>query len=89
MARLAGLPRQLITRAQEILSNLERTEFDPEGRPRLAAGDTAPLPTAERQLPLFAEAEARIANELRKLDLDEMTPLEALQALADLKKGLE
>ncbi len=89
VARLAGLPRPLITRAQEILSNLERTEFDPEGRPRLSAGDGAPLPTAERQLPLFAEAEARIANELRKLDLDEMTPLEALQALADLKKGLE
>jgi DNA mismatch repair protein MutS len=89
VARLAGLPRPLIARAQEILTNLERTEFDPEGRPRLSVGETAPTPTAERQLPLFAEAEARIANELKKLDLEKMTPLEALQALAELKKRLD
>jgi DNA mismatch repair protein MutS len=88
VARLAGLPRSLIGRAQEILSNLERTEFDLDGRPRLSVGESAPPPQGERQLPLFAEAEARIVSEIRKLDVDRLTPLEALQALADLKKRL-
>ena len=89
VARLAGLPPSLITRAQEILTNLEKSEFDLEGRPRLSAGAGAPPASSERQLALFAEVEDRVASELRKLDLDKMTPLEALQILTDLKKRLD
>lgn len=89
VARLAGLPRPVIARAQEILTNLERTEFDLEGRPRLSHGDGAPDSAGERQLSLFAESEAQVASELRKLEPDQMTPLEALQALSELKKRLE
>jgi DNA mismatch repair protein MutS len=89
VARLAGLPREVIGRAQVILANLERTEFDSEGHPRLSTGEGAPSTPIERQLLLFAEAESRIVSELRKLDLDQMTPLEALQALAELKKKLD
>jgi DNA mismatch repair protein MutS len=89
VARLAGLPPSLITRAQEILTNLEKSEFDLEGRPRLSAGAGAPPTSSERQLALFAEVEDRVASELRKLDLDKMTPLEALQILTDLKKRLD
>jgi DNA mismatch repair protein MutS len=89
VARLAGLPRAVIGRAQVILANLERTEFDSEGHPRLSTGEGAPSTNPERQLPLFAEAEGRIAAELKKLDPDQMTPLEALQALVELKKNLD
>ena len=89
VARLAGLPPSLITRAQEILTNLEKSEFDLEGRPRLSAGAGAPPTSSERQLALFAEVEDRVASELRKLDLDQMTPLQALQILTDLKKRLD
>ncbi len=89
VARLAGLPPTHITRAQEILTNLEKSEFDLEGRPRLSAGAGAPPASSERQLALFAEVEDRVASELRKLDLDKMTPLEALQILTDLKKRLD
>ncbi len=89
MARLAGLPRPVIARAQEILTNLERTEFDLEGRPRLSHGEGAPDSAGERQLSLFAESEAQVASELRKLELDQMTPLEAIQVLSELKKRLE
>ena len=39
VARLAGLPAAVVVRAQEILRNLESTEFDREGRPRLAHSD--------------------------------------------------
>ncbi len=59
VARLAGLPAPVVVRAQEILRNLESTEFDREGRPRLAHSDTIPTAGA-RQLALFAgQDEAR------------------------------
>ncbi len=88
VGRLAGLPPGLIGRAQEILANLERTEFDMEGRPRLSVGAGSPREQGARQLNLFGETEDRIAAELRKLDPESMTPLEALQVLAELKKKL-
>ncbi len=87
VARLAGLPASVVTRAQEILGNLERTEFDREGRPRLAHSGAAPEP-AQRQLSLFAGAEDGVLAELRRLDPDSLTPLQALALLAELKKRI-
>ena len=87
VARLAGLPPSLIRRAREILVNLEKTEFDLEGRPRVT-GDSSPAPGA-RQMSLFADAEERIVSEIRRLDPDTMTPIEALQLLTDLRKRLD
>ena len=86
VARLAGLPMGVIERARDILLHLERTEFDGEGRPRVT-GDHSPGEGA-RQMSLFAEGEDRVVGELRRLNPDEMTPIEALQVLADLKKRL-
>jgi DNA mismatch repair protein MutS len=86
VARLAGLPPALIRRAQEILVNLEKNEFDVEGRPRLA-GESDGAPGA-RQLSLFADVEDRIISELQRIDPDRMTPLEALRLLSELKKRL-
>jgi DNA mismatch repair protein MutS len=54
VARLAGLPPQIIARAKEILSNLEKHELNTEGRPALA--ETAPKVTRRRKV--VAEAEA-------------------------------
>ena len=87
VARLAGLPGPLIRRAREILVHLEKTEFDIEGRPRVT-GDVSQT-SGERQLSLFADAEDRVVTELRKLDPDTMTPMEALGFLADLKSRLD
>ena len=89
VGRLAGLPKQLIKRAQTILSNLEGTVFDLEGRPRLSIIRGSNQKIGSRQLRLFGKSEDRIAAELRKLDLDNMSPLEALQALTELRKKLE
>ncbi len=86
VARLAGLPSGLIRRAQEILVNLEKNEFDVEGRPRLA-GESAGGAGA-RQLSLFADAEERVVSELQRIDPDRMTPMEALQLLSELRKRL-
>jgi DNA mismatch repair protein MutS len=87
VARLAGLPPGLIRRAQEILLNLERNEFDLEGRPRLA-GENLDKASGARQLSLFADVEDRVVSELQRIDPDRMTPMEALQLLSELKKRL-
>jgi DNA mismatch repair protein MutS len=87
VARLAGMPTPVVSRAQEILANLERTEFDREGRPRLARSD-APAPPTGRQLPLFSSADEGIIDDLRKVDVDHLTPMAALSLLAEMKKRL-
>ena len=88
VARLAGMPASVVARAQEILANLERTEFDREGRPRLARSEASPAPPAVRQLPLFASADEGILDDLRKVELDHLTPMAALSLLAEMKKRL-
>ena len=87
VARLAGLPAPVVVRAQEILRNLERTEFDREGRPRLARSDAAD-PAPGRQLALFSGQDEAVLEDLRRADLNSMTPLEALALLAEIKKRL-
>jgi DNA mismatch repair protein MutS len=86
VARLAGLPAAVVVRAQEILRNLERTEFDREGRPRLAHSDEAPA--AGRQLALFASQDESVLDDLRRAEPDHLTPVQALAFLAELKSRL-
>jgi DNA mismatch repair protein MutS len=88
VARLAGIPDQVITRAREVLDNLESGEFTAEHIPKLARGRHAPRVHFERdQLSLFgAPQPSPVAEELKKMDLEQLTPLEALQALFELKK---
>ena len=92
VAKLAGIPRDVIDRAREILFNLEKQEFDDTGLPRLAyRGKRKP---DRDQLLLFAEdREASLLRELRdeieRLDLSCLTPLDALNALAELKDRLK
>jgi DNA mismatch repair protein MutS len=88
VARLAGLPASVVRRAQEILGNLERTEFDREGRPRIAHSGTEAA-TSKRQLALFAPAEDGVLDDLRRLDLDTLTPLAALALLAEVQRRLK
>jgi DNA mismatch repair protein MutS len=80
VARLAGLPSAIITRAREILDNLERGEFDDAGLARLA--HSAERSHTAAQMSLFAPAESRVLEELRAVEVDRMTPVEALNALA-------
>jgi DNA mismatch repair protein MutS len=87
VARLAGLPATVVVRAQEILRNLERTEFDREGRPRLARSEAADAP-AGRQLALFSGQDEAALDDLRRVDVNGMTPVEALAFLAEIKKRL-
>jgi DNA mismatch repair protein MutS len=83
VAGLAGLPQGVVARAREILATLE-------GEHRVVPGSPPPPPDPG-QLTLFA-AEAvphPVVEELRALDLDGMTPLEALNRLAELRRRAE
>jgi DNA mismatch repair protein MutS len=88
VARLAGLPASVVTRAQEVLRNLESAEFDRDGRPRLARSRDAAPGASARQLPLFSSAEDAVLDELRKATVDHLTPLQALALLEELQKRL-
>ncbi|MBP6844099.1 MAG: DNA mismatch repair protein MutS [Kofleriaceae bacterium] len=85
VARLAGLPRSVIARARAILARLEGDGAAlPSGR-RLAAAPPGQLSL----LPALAAAvdapAAEVAQRLRALDPDRMTPIAALAALAELR----
>jgi DNA mismatch repair protein MutS len=88
VAKLAGIPAAVTDRAKEILGNLEKQQLDVGGRPRLAEHAGAP-PPAEVQLDLFRGQEDVVVDALRKLDLDALTPLAALNVLASLRARLE
>lgn len=81
VARLAGVPLEVLVRAESILAELE------------LAASTA----AEQQLTLLpmvtepfrgCDAEMEIVEQLKELDLNRVTPLEALQKLFELQKQL-
>ncbi len=92
VARLAGLPEEVIARAKTILQNLEDMALDRKGKPVIVAGhgeDQLPandpvLP--EPQMDLFSSAGRKLLEEISSVDLDGMAPIEALNYLADLKK---
>jgi DNA mismatch repair protein MutS len=74
VAKLAGAPRSVIQRAEELLEQLE-------GKRAARSSSNGHL---AQQLPLFA-ADDGLRDELARLDPLTMTPLEALNALFDLK----
>jgi DNA mismatch repair protein MutS len=84
VARLAGLPPSVIDRAREILSALERDELTRGGRPSVSGTPSEP----QQQLGLFQAAapDTRLRDRIAAIDVDRMTPMEALAFLADLKK---
>jgi len=89
VARLAGMPGDVITRAREVLENLEATQYTPDALPRLAAGEHGLLADSSDQLPLFGRLESEVERELLEMDLADMTPLEALTKLVELQKKAE
>jgi DNA mismatch repair protein MutS len=90
VARLAGMPPAVITRARAILEALEHDELTRGGRPSISGTPSEP----QQQLGLFQMASAdraaeKIAARVRDIDTNNLTPLQALMLLAELKKELE
>jgi DNA mismatch repair protein MutS len=92
VARIAGVPEEVIVRAKEILANLEREERAEQSIPPLAIGAHLPASSAGEQLSLFPPAGdprvERLLEMLRSVDIDELRPVEAIGFLDALKKLL-
>lgn len=88
VARLAGLPSAVIQRAREVLANLEADELTPGRRPRLARSGKSTIEEAHSQLDLFKRKNPDLYNKLQSLKIEELTPLEALNKLQELKEML-
>lgn len=82
VARLAGLPTAVIARAREVLKLHERAESQ---QVREAAVDSTPA----LQMTMFAPLSQRIVDRLAEVDVDNLTPREALNLLAELQKELK
>jgi len=82
VAKLAGLPNEVITRAREVLTEHESAERDLTEH--LSPG-ASPPPT---QLTIFTPISQPVLEKLREVDLNRLTPLEALNLLAELKKEI-
>ncbi|MGE4497981.1 MAG: DNA mismatch repair protein MutS [Deferribacterales bacterium] len=86
VAKLAGLPRYVIDRGYEVLSKLEKNEFGTDGTPKLSQSKIRQEKVVQQML-IFEDSPA--LDELRSMDINNMTPVEALNALARLKKMSE
>jgi len=99
VARLAGVPKAVIVRAKEILSNLENMELTPDHKPVLArhseskntnaVAELAPEYDTGVQMNLLDTHAIELVQQLKNLDINNITPLEGLTVLADLKKKAE
>jgi DNA mismatch repair protein MutS len=85
VARLAGLPPKVIGRAKEILENLEANEFTVNHQPTIAT-ERPKSPDGSYQLSLFELPEHPVVEELRQIDVNNLTPLKALLLLEQLKR---
>ncbi len=103
VARLAGLPRSVIARAQQILEVLEQhnlsVETDEIASKPQKANQKIPRPkrritrktlqSDSLQMALFTPKTHPLVEEIRKLELSQMTPLDAVNILYDLKAKAE
>jgi DNA mismatch repair protein MutS len=89
VARLAGLPAGVVARAQEILGGLERDEASRGGRPTLSGAggpSTAQLGLFATPIEAGKPREDELRARLQTVDVDETTPRQALELLAELKR---
>jgi DNA mismatch repair protein MutS len=85
VARIAGLPKDVIERAKEILKNLEKGDTDELGQPRLAKSERRRHRSDNLQLNLFGAQDQKLRKWISDLDISSMTPLEALVELSKMK----
>jgi DNA mismatch repair protein MutS len=86
VARLAGIPLEVIERAREILRNLEQGEFSEGGVPRIAKGKKGGEALNTPQLSLFETPGDMLRLRIKGLNVAALTPLEALNILDELKR---
>ena len=87
VARLAGVPREVIERAKEILAQLEQDHLTPDGRAKLGARRVTRR-ASDLQLTFFEPLEHPLLDQIRAIDLNTTTPIKALELLERWKAEL-
>ena len=87
VAKLAGLPNEVVVRAREVLAEHESAEhrLTEHLTPGASSGNQPERPA---QLTIFTPLSQPVLEKLREVDLNRLTPLEALNLLAELKKEI-
>jgi DNA mismatch repair protein MutS len=103
VAQMAGLPEEVTDRAKQILKNLEQSDLtffndaekDEEQEAKIKAKHRTgklrldALQNLSVQMTLFAMKDNMLAEELKKIDIDSLTPIQALNILVEIKLKLE
>ena len=87
VARLAGVPKEVIERSKDILAQLEAEHLDATGRAKIALPNETRR-SGEVQLTLFGPADHPLLDEVRQFDLNATTPLEALRMVQQWQEQL-
>src|SRR5262249_39792125 len=86
VAKLAGLPPEVIGRAHAVLHEHENAEH--QATAHLSPGSGVPEDGPEVQLTMFTPLSQKIVDRLKEADLDHLTPIDALNLLHELKKQI-
>ncbi len=81
VAQLAGLPEIIIENAKKILKNLEKANYNQNGKSKLVLNNDK----NNIQPDLFSYLNSELISEIKDIDIDKMTPLDALKKLKELK----
>lgn len=87
VAKIAGVPRGVTERATSILKTLEQDHLQADGRPKVPQRETSPQ--KRQQKALFELPEDPLVDELRRIQVDHLTPMQALQELFRLRQQLD
>lgn len=85
VAQMAGLPQFVTNRAKEILNNLESKELTPY---EIKKEKLAKIQRIDNQISLFEFKDDKLREELKGLEVENLTPIEALNKLNELKKKI-
>lgn len=78
VAKMAGMPTEVIARAREILAGMEKRDVD--------IAPARQVPARRMQISLFEEEDNRLRQALQALDVDRLTPIDALIELRKLQE---
>ena len=88
VARLAGLPAKVIKRAGAILKQLDTADITKKAK-KLSKESEENINQTTSQMDMFSMHETQIIDEINKIDVMNLTPMEAMQKLFDLQKKVK
>ncbi len=89
VAKLAGIPENVLNRAREIMKSLENNEEMTLSNPKEDLKKQVTVKESLMQISLFEDQNAKIIDTIRQLDIMELTPIKAIQILYDLQKEIK